>query len=337
MLGIVLLSSSVFAKGPFEGQWESNFGVLNLKQEATTVTGIYSCCNGTIKGTATESHLEFNWQDPVYGTGWGTFTLSSDGKRLEGIWGYGDRDERRPHGQWQAIRFSEPHMQGVPSYWTVSGVNAQAGSLNGSAELFFNADKVTGKIEGWYSVPIQGREMEIDVFNYLDGYVEEKSLRLQWRNPVDGSAGKMNLMRYNDRLEGNWESGDAKSRGTISFVRKAEAGAKDDVSLPSVLDRKEKLQRAEMLLHSAAESGTHNEAIQKYREAAQLFEEAGDWNKVGYALYGWATDEAAYGNYDEALRLYRKVIDLGNMVDPNIRQLAEIGREIASTQKQRKE
>jgi hypothetical protein len=330
MMTMVLLGTSAFAEGPFEGQWESDFGILDLKQEGDTVTGTYSCCHGTIAGKINGSRLEFRWQDPVYGTGWGRFTL--DGKTMQGVWGYDGTQQA--NGQWRAVRFSEPHMRGKPSYWTVTGFNAQVGKLTGSAELFFHAKKVTGTIEGRYAALVAGQEKPHDVFNYVDGSIEGTSLKLRWRNPVDQSAGDMQLIRQGDQLDGTWETDDKTARGSIRFVRKAEGEHTAGRSLQSVLDQQTKRQKAEKLLHSAATSPSHQEAIRRYQEAARLFEEVGDWNKVGYAFYGWATDTAASGNYDEAKRLYQKVLDLGEKVEPGIRQLAEMGREFVSLQKQ---
>lgn len=309
----------------FSGKWASNFGLVELMQMGERVTGTYSCCNGNITGCVNGYRLEFTWRDPVYGNGWGRFVMSPDKKRLDGVWGYSG--QQTANGKWNAIRFAAPSMRGTPSYWTVSGLNAAVGSLDGKAELFIADGEVSGKIEGKYSTPIQKQIQKIDMFNYLEGTATERGMQLRWRSPIDDSAGTMDLQRSAGRLVGSWVSDDGKSRGLITFV---ESKQKTDADLKQVLGRQSKQRRAEQLLQSAMNAGSGEEATRQYQEAANLYRETGDLNKVGYALYGQATDELSRGNYDRALELYDEVLALGEAIDPNIRSLATTGRDMVS-------
>lgn len=152
-------------------------------------------------------------------------------------------------------------------------------------------------------------------------------MQLRWRSPIDDSAGTMDLQRSAGRLVGSWVSDDGKSRGLITFV---ESKQKTDADLKQVLGRQSKQRRAEQLLQSAMNAGSGEEATRQYQEAANLYRETGDLNKVGYALYGQATDELSRGNYDRALELYDEVLALGEAIDPNIRSLATTGRDMVS-------
>ncbi len=324
LISVFIPLSAVLAEGPFQGQWESDFGVLDFTQEREKVTGTYSCCNGVITGQASASHLKFQWKDPTYGNGWGEFVLSEDSNRLEGVWGYSG--QRVAKGKWNAVRFAAPSMRGTPSYWTVSGLNNAVGSLDGEAELFIADGKVSGKIEGKYSTPIQKQIQKVNVFNYVEGTVTEQGMQLHWRNPIDGSAGTMELARHSaERLSGTWKSGNGNSRGRITFVASKH---KTNADLNEILQHQSKQRRAEQLLQSAMNASSSDEATCHYQKAVKLYREIGDLNKVGYALYGQATDELNRGNYDKALQLYNEVLALDNAIDPNIRSLATTGRDM---------
>jgi len=328
----VFLVANMAMAEDFSGKWESDFGLVELMQTGEHVTGTYSCCNGNIAGRVNGPRLEFTWQDPMYGNGWGQFVMSQDRKRLDGVWG--QSGQQTANGKWNAVRFAAPPMRGTPSYWTVSGLNAPTGSLEGKAELFIAEDKVSGKIDGKYSMPIQGQIQKIDVFNYVEGRATEQGMQLRWRNPIDGSAGTMDLQRSAGRLVGSWVSDDGKSRGSISFT---ETKQKTDVDLDPVLEHQSKQRRAEQLLQSAMNAASSDEATRQYQEAAKLYREIGDMNKVGYALYGQATDELSRDNYDKAQQLYDEVLTLGDAVDPTIRSLAMTGRNMTGVVRGAKE
>jgi hypothetical protein len=223
IFGVLFLSANLAMAVDFSGQWESDFGLVSLEQSGHTVTGTYACCDGTINGKVNGNRLEFEWSDFVYGQGWGVFTMSADGNRLDGVWGYAGQE--KANGSWLAKRFAAPTPRGTPTYWTVSGLNTQAGALTGSAELLIQGDRVSGKIEGTYAGTVPGQRRE--VFNYVEGTVSLDTIHLVWRNPLDGSTGTADLARTGDEWLGSWVRNNGKSQGQIrlSFGGKRQASA----------------------------------------------------------------------------------------------------------------
>ena len=168
----LLLSQVGYAEGPFEGIWESNFGLIDLTQDAARVYGTYaSFGGGAIDGTIEGETFHFTWRDPVNGEGWGTFTITPDGQRLEGVWGFGL--DRQPRGRWNASRLQQPKTFGTPSYWQVTGTNrAPVGTLTGLAELYVHGPRVTGILSGHSTSTVQDKDTRQHMFQYLDGKVE---------------------------------------------------------------------------------------------------------------------------------------------------------------------
>jgi hypothetical protein len=117
----LLLIHVGYAEGPFEDIWESNFGLIDLTQDGTRIKGTYaSFGGGVIDGTVADETFQFTWRDPVNGEGWGTFTLTPDRQRLEGVWGFAL--DRQPRGRWNASRLQQPKTLGTPSYWPLHQV-----------------------------------------------------------------------------------------------------------------------------------------------------------------------------------------------------------------------
>ncbi len=84
----------------FSGSWNTEWGVLTIRQNGESVTGEYTHKAGKIEGTVSGDRLNFFWaQSPSYSTpsdaGDGYFIISTDGKKLNGKWRYGYS------GEWQ--------------------------------------------------------------------------------------------------------------------------------------------------------------------------------------------------------------------------------------------
>ena len=96
----------------FEGNWESNYGPMVLRQIGQQVEGSVEHREGRIQGRAEGDLLLFDWEQPrdrtaarmaVHGKGW--LRISQDGSQLEGLWGYDD--SREGGGTWRAKRVPE--------------------------------------------------------------------------------------------------------------------------------------------------------------------------------------------------------------------------------------
>lgn len=83
------------------GRWNSDYGILHLTQKEKRVDGTYSCCNGSIAGTIRENRLDFTWNDPMYGQGWGFFIFQHNGDKFTGKWGM---KKDIALGQWNGTR-----------------------------------------------------------------------------------------------------------------------------------------------------------------------------------------------------------------------------------------
>ncbi|MBN2442599.1 MAG: transglutaminase domain-containing protein [Spirochaetales bacterium] len=91
------------------GIWETEWGGtdvirMTLKQNGNSVTGVYSYKNGKIQGKIKTAKgktvLEGTWTQSD-GTGWFLFTLSRDGDRFTGLWGYSKPESS---GHWNGSR-----------------------------------------------------------------------------------------------------------------------------------------------------------------------------------------------------------------------------------------
>ena len=324
----------------FSGQWRSDFGLVDLQQQQSSVKGSYACCNGILEGQVVGNQLDFEWEDPVYGSGWGRFTLSPDGKSFDGIWGYSGSME--PNGNWNGSRIVEAVYRGEESSWVVVGESG-SGSLEGLAKLYTEGNRVTGWLKGVYTFPleVEGASNEpatFEVVNELEGRTDEDQMYLKWTNPLQGSAGTMELVirAPNRHMEGTWQADDG-STGTIVMSvtdGDVEPGSERSQSTeqPPTLDLEKMAKtshdtiRAEQLLRDAAnlvDAGQYQQAHEIFRKAEAVFRAAGNQNKLGYALYGMSDTEERRGRYEDARQRYVEVLELGSAVDESIRLLAE--------------
>ncbi|MBM4146131.1 MAG: hypothetical protein FJ240_07630 [Nitrospira sp.] len=99
-----------YVKG-FEGKWNSNWGVLELRVEGTEVYGNYTHDSGKINATLSTDNktMAGEWKEapsykPPHDGGKVTFTLSPDGETITGKWGYGDNLNA---GDWTGTRIKD--------------------------------------------------------------------------------------------------------------------------------------------------------------------------------------------------------------------------------------
>jgi hypothetical protein len=87
------------------GSYNTDFGILKLKQDKSNVSGTYSypyngeTVNGSLKGTLKEQVLTFTWeqkQGAGKSGGTGSFTFSKNGKSFTGTW----IDSKGQKGSW---------------------------------------------------------------------------------------------------------------------------------------------------------------------------------------------------------------------------------------------
>lgn len=72
----------------FFGTWETNWGLLVIKQGEEKIEGKYTGkFNGKIEGEVKEGKLQVTWKQTNGEWGSAAFTVSADGKTLSGTWG----------------------------------------------------------------------------------------------------------------------------------------------------------------------------------------------------------------------------------------------------------
>lgn len=95
ILAVSLIGSVIYAQSPngpegtadFSGEWHTSYGPMRLRQNGSMVEGeYYPNFNGKLEGTVTGNILSFKYKEGWL-SGYGQFTLSSDGNYFEGGWG----------------------------------------------------------------------------------------------------------------------------------------------------------------------------------------------------------------------------------------------------------
>ncbi len=186
-----------------DGRWYSNFGFMDLQQQQWNFEGSYTCCAGKIHGELLADRIEFFWQDPIYGNGWGYFALRDQGRTLVGSWGA--EHDMGSAGGWKAVRLEERAYEGEPTRWRFEATHPQLGEVRGEARIFVDGDSLAGELEGAAETPtLQTRKYRHEIFRYVEGRREGDDVVLEWRNPLTDSKGAMRLTWTDDRLEGTW-------------------------------------------------------------------------------------------------------------------------------------
>lgn len=90
-----LSEEETMAASGLAGEWETDFGKLELQVQGGRVTGTYGPNDGRIEGTVAGNVVQGTWRQNApgrSGTSWGTFVLnfSADGRSFTGRWSYCD-------------------------------------------------------------------------------------------------------------------------------------------------------------------------------------------------------------------------------------------------------
>lgn len=210
------------------GRWYSDFGYLELRQTGRQVEGTYSCCEGTLQGTLKGPQLEFEWQDPIYGEGWGVLLWKpEEPDRLAGGWGRSD--DMGYAGRWFAARVPDWSFEGRPTTWLVESEHETFGPLRATARLYRSGDAVEGYLEGVYPAEARGKPFRMEVLYRLSGRWEGDRLVLSWqdvaREDDEGSIELEALGTGDGILEGRWEGHLSASPEPVRFIPAADGGA----------------------------------------------------------------------------------------------------------------
>jgi outer membrane protein OmpA-like peptidoglycan-associated protein len=73
-------------KRPVNGVYETNYNLLRLEQDGTTVEGCYDWDNGTLSGTTDGRVIRFQWIEDGPEIGTAIMVLTADGNFLNGLW-----------------------------------------------------------------------------------------------------------------------------------------------------------------------------------------------------------------------------------------------------------
>jgi hypothetical protein len=132
------LSGSVSAKD-YEGEWDTNFGKMNLRVEGVNLTGSFKgrAGEGTIEGTVDEkaNQLKVRWSDARF-RGTVVLRLLKSKNGINGEWWYSDKTYG---GVWYGVRFVET-------------VGCISGNCDDSVGVYLRADgtRYQGEWDGGY-------------------------------------------------------------------------------------------------------------------------------------------------------------------------------------------
>ena len=327
ILLLLLTLPGVAGAADVAGRWQSDFGVLTLRQDGNRIEGTYSCCQGELQGTLEGNRLELEWRDPVYGEGWVRFEITGAGRELRGTWAR--RGEASARGRWNAARLSQRQLRGEPSSWQVEGTNQDAGRLSGTAVLHQEGSRIEGRIEGFYTVMIVDRPARIEIFNELTGMASPSRLDLEWSNPLDGSSGTMTLRWVEDSWKGTWRTHDGLSQGEMVFSKSGKAQVDDGQKsgLEKILVRRESFQQGSRHLdraESLRNQGRFEDAVGEYQRAVALIPDDLHPERLAAAYYGLGQAYRELGQEDNARHAFQAVLHLGDQVAEPLRFLAEL-------------
>lgn len=225
--------AGVEGPGDLTGRWYSDFGYMELRQNGQEVEGTYSCCEGTLEGTLKGPQLEFEWQDPIYGEGWGVLLWKpEEPDRLAGGWGRSD--DMGYAGRWFAARVPDWSFEGQPTTWLVESEHETFGPLRATARLYRSGDEVEGYLEGVYPTEARGKPFRMEVLYRLSGRWEGDRLVLSWQDVArEDDEGTMELEPLDESrddggsgvLEGRWEGHLSASPEPVRLIPAADGGA----------------------------------------------------------------------------------------------------------------
>lgn len=187
------------------GLWYSSFGFVDLSVDGNDVTGTYSCCRGKIDGTVQGAQIQFTWEDPIYGEGWGYWYWEDDGARLRGI--FGEKDDFGTGGEWNAVRLPEPDLGEDPMRFAGRAEHPRHGAFRGEAVLSgLEGDSIQGTLRGSYDLEARGEPFKYEMWNALTGRREDGDLVLEWLDPLYKTVGDLRLTRgESGEWVGTWQ------------------------------------------------------------------------------------------------------------------------------------
>ncbi|HLC16464.1 MAG TPA: CHAT domain-containing tetratricopeptide repeat protein [Thermodesulfovibrionia bacterium] len=312
-------NSNTTASFNLEGLWQSNAGMLLIKQKGTEIEGINYTLTKEITGTITGDKIVFQWTNLSLETGYGEFKIENNGDKLTGFWS--DKDNKEQKYKWEAVRYKETKesFKGEPTYWNVEEtVNnpllGKPGKAKGKAILYFSDGKVAGKFQGRFRFEDMP-EQEEQFFNYFDGKKEGDRLILQWKNPIDASFVNMTLTKENETWKGNWNSDFfEKSEGQIFFSKSERAFLNDEVNLSSIIqDTISKFYLIGGLIHHGKAQALffkndYQAAIAEGEKAVSLFQNADNEDQLAIAYAFVANTYHRAGKTDQAIATLEKSI-----------------------------
>jgi outer membrane protein OmpA-like peptidoglycan-associated protein len=71
---------------PVSGVYDTNYNLLRLEQDGSTIEGCYDWDNGTLSGTTDGRVIKFQWIEDGPETGTAVMVLTADGSFLNGLW-----------------------------------------------------------------------------------------------------------------------------------------------------------------------------------------------------------------------------------------------------------
>ena len=188
---LLILAAPSRGESSFAGTWETEYGILTLTQEGSTVKGFY-VMNGircTVEGTVEKAKYTFRYQEPGV-NGFGQFELSIDGKSFTGKWGL---QQNALTGSWSGKRVaaaSGAAPEGFQGLWE---------SNFGRIRLV----QVENRVHGIYAYS-QGSS--------ITGTVEGKKLTFQYKEPSAEGEGWFELATDANSFKGKW-----KEKGSSSW------------------------------------------------------------------------------------------------------------------------
>ncbi len=198
------------------GLWYTDFGFVELTVDGNEVTGAYSCCGGKIEGTVQGIRIEFSWEDPIYGDGWGYWYWEDRGTRLRGT--FGKMEDFGTGGEWHAVRIPEPDLGDDPVRFGVHGEHPRHGTLRGEVVLSgLEGADVRGTLRGAYALEARGEPFKYEMWNVLSGRRDGEALVLEWLDPLHETLGDVRVTPAEDGgWAGTWQphftDGDAERR-----------------------------------------------------------------------------------------------------------------------------
>ena len=180
-----LAAAQPTAPADFSGAWDTTYGFLEIHQDGSDVTGIYSYGGGSaISGTVTENRLTFTYTEPtVAGEGW--FDLGPGGESFSGSWHENGGADWYP---WTGTR-----TEGRPGAVASSGFVGLFDTTYGRLRLRATGDEIIG------SYTYGGGST-------IEGTVEGNRLQFRYQEPTVAGQGWFELSSDESSFTGQWQA-----------------------------------------------------------------------------------------------------------------------------------